>query len=69
MNDRPTPGYTLVNLWMTWKAPVRDGDLMLWLKLDNLGIRLAYNATTVPTMRALSPLPGRALSAGLRWQF
>jgi iron complex outermembrane receptor protein len=66
--DTATPGHTLVDAWALWRLPVTAADLSAYLKLDNLGNRLAYNAAAVATVRGLSPLPGRALSVGLRLQ-
>jgi len=37
--------------------------------LTNLGDRLAYNASSIDTIRGLSPLPGRAVKAGVRVNF
>ena len=33
------------------------------------GHELAYNASAIQTLRSLSPLPGRALLAGMRVAF
>jgi len=67
--DTATPGHTLVDLWASWQQQWAIGDALLYLKLDNAGNRLAYNAASIPTLRDLAPLPGRALSAGLRLNF
>lgn len=63
--DTTTPSSTLVNAWLTWTA----GDALWFARLDNVGNRLAYNASTIATLRGLVPLPGRSLSAGLRLRF
>ena len=67
--DRPTPGYTLVNLTLSRHFQLGGLDAFAYLKASNIGDRLAYNAATVETIRGLVPLPGRALKAGLRVSF
>jgi iron complex outermembrane receptor protein len=64
--DVPTAAYTMLDLW--WRAEWPSG-IALFAKLGNVTDEAAFNATAVATVRALSPLPGRALSAGLsvRW--
>ena len=44
-------------------------DAYAFLKASNIGDKLAYSATSIQTVRGLSPLPGRALKAGLRVVF
>jgi len=44
-------------------------DALAFVKLANATDALAYNASTVPTVRDLSPLPGRSLRLGLRVSF
>jgi iron complex outermembrane recepter protein len=68
-DDMATPGYTLVNLSASYKLRLGGADGLLFAKLTNLGNQLAYNATTIETVRPLSPLGGRAASAGLRIAF
>jgi iron complex outermembrane receptor protein len=66
--DTATPGYALLDLWASGPLPL--GEVSNWfVRLGNATNRLAYNAGTVETMRGLSPLPGRALTAGLRSRF
>lgn len=67
--DVPTPGYTLVGAQLAWRARLGGGDALWFLRADNLGDRLAYNAGTVATLRGLAPLPGRSLAAGVRVAF
>jgi iron complex outermembrane recepter protein len=64
--DTATPGYTMLDLW--WRAEWPSG-LALFAKLNNATDESATNAAAVATVRGLSPLPGRALSAGvsMRW--
>ncbi len=65
--DTATPGYGLWGAWASWRLDLAGQAVTAFVRLDNLGDRLAYNASAVATVRVLSPLPGRALSAGLRW--
>jgi iron complex outermembrane receptor protein len=68
-DDPATPSYTLVNLALSYKLRAAATDGFLFLRLNNLGNELAYNATTIATLRPLAPLPGRGLMAGLRLNF
>lgn len=76
-DDSPTPSYDLVDLsadrriaLADWFGPAAGGTrALVFLKLTNLGDERAYNATAISTVRALSPLAGRALAAGLRVTF
>ena len=68
-NDTPTPSATLVNLWATWRQALAGAEALWFVKLDNLTDELAYNAVAIQTVRALSPLAGRSVSAGLRLSF
>jgi hypothetical protein len=43
-----------------------SGRVLAYLRLGNLGKRLATGATTIATLRGLAPLPGRLPAAGLR---
>lgn len=67
--DRPTPGYTIVNLSLSQRIELGFGDALWFAKLSNLGDRLAYSASSIQTIRGLAPLPGRALKAGVRIGF
>lgn len=68
-DDPATPAYTLVNLAASYKLIITGAEGFIFLKLNNLGNELAYNATTIATVRPLAPLPGRGLMAGLRLSF
>lgn len=64
--DTPTPGWSRVDLSLAGPLGARAS----WFaRAGNLGNRLAYNAGTIATLRALTPLPGRSFSAGLRLAF
>jgi iron complex outermembrane receptor protein len=68
-DDEPTPSYTLVNLALAKQLAVAGSNALLFLRVDNLGDELAYNAGSIATVRVLAPLPGRSISAGLRVAF
>lgn len=67
--DTPTAGYGTVRLSLARQLRWGRTDALWYLKLDNLGNKLAYNATAVPTIRALAPQAGRSASAGLQLRF
>ena len=67
--DVPTPSYTLVNLSASYKLRMAGTEGFFFAKLNNLTNELAYNATTIGTVRPLAPLPGRGLMVGLRLSF
>ncbi len=67
--DTATAGYTLANLSLRRRFRAGAADGLWFIRADNIGNVLAYNASTVQTLRALSPLPGRALKTGVRLDF
>jgi iron complex outermembrane receptor protein len=67
-SDQATPGYTLLDLWASGRVAWGD-DTHWFAKLNNATDKLALNAAAIATMRGLSPLPGRALTVGLRSRF
>jgi iron complex outermembrane recepter protein len=67
--DVATSGWTLVNLSASYALNLAERDALLFVKLQNVGNQLAYSASTIGTVRALSPLPGRGLTMGLRLSF
>jgi iron complex outermembrane receptor protein len=66
--DTATPGYSMLDLWASGRLPLGD-DSTWFARLNNVTDTLASNAATIATMRGLAPLPGRALSVGLRSRF
>lgn len=68
-DDVATPSYTLLNLALSRPFNAGSSSGLFYVKLDNAFDELAYNASTIGTVRPLSPLPGRALSAGVRMTF
>lgn len=67
--DVRTPAHTRWNASAQYAVRWGGLDSLWFLKLDNLGDTLAYNATAIRTVRELSPLPGRSVSAGVRVNF
>ena len=68
-DDTPTPSWTIVNLAASYRVRLGETDGLLFAKLNNLTNELAYNASTIATVRPLAPLPGRALMVGLHVSF
>ncbi len=64
--ESTTPAYTIVNMAAMWPWAPAPLDARFYVKLNNLGNTLAFNAATINSVRALAPLPGRSLSAGVR---
>ena len=58
-----------MNLSASWRLRLQGADGLLFLRVNNVGNELAYNATTIATVRPLAPLPGRGVMAGLRLNF
>ncbi len=71
--DRPIPGWSRLDLQAGWRqrlgAGAAAGEALWFARLTNATDRLAYNASTVATVRARAPLPGRGLTLGLRLGF
>jgi iron complex outermembrane receptor protein len=68
--DIATPGATVLDLWASWQQRLGSAtEALYYLKLNNLGDVLAYNATTLRNARTLAPAAGRALQGGVRLSF
>lgn len=67
--DSATAAYTLAHASLTRRFTLGGSDGLWFLKVNNLGNTLARNASTIQTVRDLSPLPGRSVKAGLRLAF
>jgi iron complex outermembrane recepter protein len=67
--DAPTPGWTMLDLWLGWQVAREALDTLLVVKLNNATDRYATSASTLATLRTLSPLAGRAWSATLRIRY
>lgn len=66
-DDIATPGYGLLHVGFTRRFEASSsGTGLFFLRLNNLGNVLAWNAASVPTVRSLAPLPGRSLTVGVR---
>lgn len=68
-HDSATPAWTMVNASVSTRRTLGGLDTLWFLKLQNLGDELAYNAGTIATVRPLAPLPGRSAMAGVRVRF
>jgi iron complex outermembrane recepter protein len=66
--DTATPGYSMLDLWASGRIAL-GVDTSWFARLNNATDKLALNAATIATMRGLAPLPGRALTVGLRARF
>lgn len=67
--DTPTPGYGILRLNLARQLKLGGLDALWYLKLDNLGNKTAYSATSMATLRELSPLAGRSALTGLQIRF
>lgn len=69
--DVPTAGYPLFNASLDWRMKAGPTNLLWYARIDNIGNRLAYSATSILTQTApgRSPLPGRSLKVGVRASF
>lgn len=68
-DDTATPGWTMVNLSAAYRLAAAGSDTLLFVRLNNLGNALAYNASSIATVRSIAPLAGRSLTAGMRVTF
>ncbi|MCY7389100.1 MAG: TonB-dependent receptor [Burkholderiales bacterium] len=64
-----TDSYTLVNAAILYTAKFSGASALFFLKANNLGDRKAYSASSIDTIRALAPLPGRGVKAGVQLSF
>ena len=69
LEDKASPGYTVVRLALSRQFRWDRMDALWYLKLDNLGNTLAYRAASMPTIRDWAPLPGRSLATGVQLRF
>ncbi|WP_238139411.1 TonB-dependent receptor [Roseateles aquatilis] len=67
--DTPTAGYGILRVNIARHFDLGGMDAMWYVKLDNLANKLAYSASSVQTIRELTPMPGRSLFAGLQVKF
>ena len=58
-----------MNLSLTRRFDIGASDGLWFVKVGNVGDRLAYSAATMQTVRELSPLPGRSVKTGIRLSF
>ncbi|MEL4178992.1 TonB-dependent receptor [Roseateles sp. PN1] len=67
--DTPTAGYGLLKASIARQFMLGQSDALWYLKLDNITNKLAYSATSVATIRELSPMAGRSLHTGVQVRF
>jgi iron complex outermembrane recepter protein len=67
--DTPTDAHTRVNLWARWRQRLAGAETLWTLEGRNLGDALAYQATTIATLRGLVPLPGRSVAGSVQVVF
>lgn len=65
--ERPTAGFTLVDLDLAWRALVADRPMTWFVRGSNLLDEDARRHAS--PLKDYAPLPGRALSLGLRYEF
>lgn len=65
--DGTTPAHTVFNVRAHWRFVVGRSQARLTLAGLNLTNQLAYNASTIRTIRELAPIPGRQLRIGIEW--
>lgn len=66
-SELPTDGYTMIDADLSWHQPVGDGEIVVFLKGSNLADEEARRASS--PIKDYAPLPGRSLTAGLRYEF
>jgi iron complex outermembrane receptor protein len=66
-NETETPGYTLVNAAITYRLFTDSGDVLLYLKGNNLLDQDARPHTSL--LKDYSPLMGRNLALGASYSF
>ncbi len=67
--DTPTAGYGTMRLNIARHFDLGSYDALWYVKLDNLANKLAYSASSVATIRDLTPLPGRSIFTGVQVKF
>jgi iron complex outermembrane recepter protein len=64
-----TDSFTLVNAAVTYKFETKAVGGLVFLSATNIGNQRAFNASSIDSIRALAPLPGRGLKAGVQLSF
>ncbi len=67
--DGTTAAYTLFNLSAAYELRLGSWRGNVFIKGSNLTNELAYNASSIRSVRELSPLPGRGVRAGISLNF
>lgn len=66
-NETHTEGYQMLNLSTRYRYDLSFGSLEFWLKAQNLTDDIAKNH--ISFLKDTAPLPGRAVIAGIRYQY
>jgi iron complex outermembrane recepter protein len=66
-NELPTDGYTMLNMDVSYRMPVHNRTMLLFLRGENLLDEEARRHTS--PLKDVAPLPGRAAAAGVRFEF
>ncbi len=69
--ENETAGYTMWNAAVTYWMKASMANLLWYARLDNIGDKLGYSASSIltQTVPGRSPLPGRSLKVGLQASF
>jgi iron complex outermembrane receptor protein len=65
--ELPTPGYTMIDVDVSYRVPVADRTLLVFLRGGNLLDEDARRHTS--PLKDFAPLPGRSIGAGFRFDF
>ncbi|MCZ8131976.1 MAG: TonB-dependent receptor [Steroidobacteraceae bacterium] len=65
--ERPTDGYTLLGLDVSWRVASAGGQALLFARASNLLDEEARRHTS--PLKEFAPLPGRSFTAGVRFDF
>jgi iron complex outermembrane receptor protein len=66
-NELPTDSYTLVSADASWRLPLSQRELFVYLRGENLLDEDARRHTS--PLKEFAPLPGRSVGAGVRLEF
>jgi iron complex outermembrane receptor protein len=65
--EQKTPGYTMMNMSLSYSGSLGAADYMVYLRVSNLFNQLALNHASY--LAHVAPLPGRAVTLGLRLDY
>jgi iron complex outermembrane receptor protein len=67
IDERPTDGYTMLDADVSYRLPVGDGDVLVFLRGSNLLDEEARRHSS--PLKEIAPLPGRSAHLGVRAEF